>query len=64
MDKQQFATKRLITNIVDVMIKLMVKTHVKMLVLKVYQRKVNVLNHVVKTLLMTVFALKLNNAKN
>ena len=64
MVKQQFVTKRLITNIVDVMIKLMVKTHVKMLVLKVYQRKVNVLNHVVKTLLMTVFALKLNNVKN
>lgn len=64
MVKQQFVTKRLITNIVDVMIKLMVKTHVKTLVLKVYQRKVNVLNHVVKTLLMTVFALKLNNVKN
>lgn len=64
MVKQQFVTKRLITNIVDVMIKLMVKTHVKTLALKVYQRKANVLNHVVKILLMTVFALKLNNVKN
>lgn len=64
MVKQQSVTKRLITNIVDVMIKLMVKTHAKMLVLKVYQKTANVLNHVVKTLLMTVFVLKLNNVKN
>ena len=64
MAKQQFATKRSITNIVDVMIKSMAKTHVKMLVLKVYQRMANVSNHVAKTLLMIVFVLMLNNVKN
>ena len=64
MVKQQSVTKRLITNIVDVMIKLMVKTHAKMLVLKVYQKTANVLIHAAKILLMTVFVLKLNNVKN